>query len=45
MINKMRPIHFGEILKDELAELDLSVDGFFSVVNIPANSIRDILNN
>lgn len=44
MPNKMRPIHPGEILKDELAELGLSANAFAKALGVPANRITAILN-
>ena len=44
MSNKMRAIHPGEILKDELAELNLSANAFAKVLDVPTNRITAILN-
>ena len=44
MPNKMRPIHHGEILKGELAELDLSASAFAKALGVPANRITAIIN-
>ncbi len=44
MTNKMRPIHPGEILKDELAALQLSANTFAKTLGVPANRITGILN-
>ncbi len=44
MANKMRPIHPGEILKDELEELNLSANAFAKALDVPANRITAILN-
>ncbi|HEY6281119.1 MAG TPA: HigA family addiction module antitoxin [Burkholderiales bacterium] len=44
MPNKMRPIHPGEILKGELAELGLSANAFAKALGVPANRITAILN-
>ena len=44
MPNKMRPIHPGEILKGELAELDLSANALAKALDVPANRITAILN-
>ena len=43
MPNKMRPIHPGEILKDELAELGMSANAFAQEIGVPANRISAIL--
>lgn len=40
----MRPVHPGEILKDELDELDLSANAFAKALGVPANRIVNILN-
>ncbi len=39
----MRPIHPGEILRDELAELGLSARAFASALGIPVNRVTHIL--
>ena len=44
MINKMRPIHPGEILKAELEELNLSANAFAKALDVPTNRITAILN-
>jgi antitoxin HigA-1 len=44
MPNKMRAIHPGEVLKDELAELGLSANAFAKALGVPANRITGILN-
>lgn len=44
MSNKMRAIHPGEILKDELAELNLSANAFAKAMDVPTNRITAILN-
>jgi len=40
----MRPIHPGEILRDELAGLGLSGRGFARALGIPTNRVTQILN-
>jgi addiction module HigA family antidote len=40
----MRPIHPGEILKDELAEIDMTANAFAQALHVPANRITAILN-
>ena len=40
----MRPIHPGEILKDELVELQLSANKFAEKLHVPTNRITEILN-
>ncbi len=44
MPNKMRPIHPGEILKEELAELGMSANAFAQALSVPANRITSIFN-
>lgn len=44
MANKMRAIHPGEILKDELEELSLSANAFAKALDVPTNRITAILN-
>ena len=44
MSNKMRPIHPGEILRDELNELGLSANALARALGVPANRITAILN-
>lgn len=44
MTNKMRPIHPGEILKDELEELELSANAFAKELSVPVNRITAIVN-
>ena len=44
MTNKMRPIHPGEILKDELDELELSANAFAKKLSVPVNRITSIIN-
>jgi antitoxin HigA-1 len=44
MPNKMRPIHPGEVLKEELAGLGLSANAFARALAVPTNRITSILN-
>lgn len=37
------PIHPGEILSDELAELGLSANAFAKAINVPTNRVTQIL--
>ena len=39
----MRPIHPGEILRDELVELGLSARAFAKALDIPAHRVTQIL--
>lgn len=43
-MNSMRPIHPGEILKDELAEIGMTANAFAHELHVPANRITAILN-
>ena len=43
-MNKMRAIHPGEILKQELEELNLSANAFAQKLHVPTNRITSILN-
>lgn len=43
-MNDMRPIHPGEILKDELAEIGMTANAFAQALHVPANRITAILN-
>ena len=42
--NAMRPVHPGEILREELEELEMSANAFAEALNVPANRISAILN-
>lgn len=44
MPNKMRPIHPGEVLKEELAEFGVSANAFAQALAVPTNRITSILN-
>ncbi|MFP4671500.1 MAG: HigA family addiction module antitoxin [Desulfohalobiaceae bacterium] len=44
MQNKMPPVHPGEILRQELAELKLSARGLAQRLAVPTNRITAILN-
>lgn len=44
MNNKMRAIHPGEILKDELVELNFSANAFAKALDVPTNRVTAILN-
>lgn len=41
---KLPPIHPGEILAGELAEIGLSANAFARALDVPANRITEILN-
>ena len=40
----MRPVHPGEILRDELAEIDLSASALAKALDVPSTRIAAILN-
>ncbi len=44
MPNRMPPVHPGEVLGDELAELDLSANAFARSLGVPTNRVTAILN-
>ncbi|MCP5505956.1 MAG: HigA family addiction module antidote protein [Chlamydiales bacterium] len=44
MSNKMRPIHPGEILADELEELEISANALARYLAVPPNRVTYILN-
>ena len=44
MANNMRPIHPGEILREELAEIGISANAFAAAIHVPANRVTGILN-
>jgi antitoxin HigA-1 len=44
MVNKMQPIHPGEILKDELDDLGLSASAFAKQISVPVNRVTSIIN-
>ena len=41
--NGMRPVHPGEVLRDELEELGMSANAFAEALDVPANRISAIL--
>jgi len=43
-VNKMRPIHPGEILREELGILGLSARSIAKALGVPVNRITGILN-
>jgi addiction module HigA family antidote len=43
MRNGMRPIHPGEILREELAELNLSANALAQALGVPPNRVTAIL--
>ncbi len=43
MSNKMRPIHPGEQLQEELDEMGMSGAAFAAAIDVPANRITEIL--
>ena len=44
MRNGMRPVHPGEILRDELDALDLSANALANALGVPVNRVTMILN-
>ena len=42
--NGMRPVHPGEILREELQTLDLSANALSKALEVPVNRITGILN-
>ena len=42
--NGMRPVHPGEILRDELDALELSANGLSKALDVPVNRVTTILN-
>ena len=42
--NGMRPVHSGEILRDELDELGLSANALSKALKVPVNQVTMILN-
>ena len=42
--NGMRPVHPGEILRDELDALEMSAKAFAAALVVPGNRITAILN-
>jgi len=42
--NGMRPIHPGEILRDEIDALELSAKAFAEALDVPANRVTAVLN-
>ncbi|HET6161840.1 MAG TPA: HigA family addiction module antitoxin [Dongiaceae bacterium] len=43
-INKLRPVHPGEVLADELQEVGLTARAFAAALKVPHNRITAILN-
>ena len=44
MGNKMKPVHPGEILREDLDEIGLSASALAKALGVPANRITSILN-
>jgi len=44
MVNKMPPVHPGEVLKEELEELNISARSLASKLGVPTNRITGVLN-
>lgn len=43
MTNKMHPVHPGEILKDEIEELNMNASNLAKMLLVPPNRIIDII--
>lgn len=43
-INRMRPVHPGEILREELDELGLSANALSKALGVPVNRVTMIVN-
>ncbi len=43
-VNRMRPVHPGEILREELDELGLSANALSKALGVPVNRVTMILN-
>jgi addiction module HigA family antidote len=44
LVNDMRPVHPGEILREELESLEISANAFATALDVPGNRITAILN-
>ncbi len=42
--NKMRPVHPGEVLQDEIEALEMSASAFAAALDVPANRITSVIN-
>lgn len=42
--NGMRPVHPGEILREEMDELEMSARALAEAINVPANRVSSIIN-
>jgi addiction module HigA family antidote len=42
--NGMRPVHPGEILKEEMEELEMSARALAKAINVPSNRVSAIVN-
>ena len=42
-MNAMRPIHPGEVLKEEITEIGMTANAFAHALHVPANRISAIL--
>jgi len=42
--NQVRPVHPGEVLKDEIDALKMSATAFAAALEVPANRITAVLN-
>jgi len=42
--NGMRPVHPGEVLREEMDELEMSARALAEAINVPANRVSSIIN-
>ena len=42
--NKMRPVHPGEVLQEEIKALEMSASAFAAALDVPANRITAVIN-
>ena len=42
--NGMRPVHPGEILKEEMEELEMSARALAEAISVPSNRVSSIIN-
>ena len=42
--NRMRPVHPGEVLREELEALEMSASALANALDVPANRVTAILN-
>ncbi len=42
--NRMRPVHPGEVLREELEEMDMSASALAKALDVPVNRVTGVLN-